>query len=321
MSRSTDAGHFFQTSDALATTDRKAAKSKNKHGNPLKLTSKILAVLPESGGAASSGVGKCVVLAGLATAPLTSLALCEELGCLFAGCWDKRIHAFPLASHTNTAAGADGEQQPQQQQQQPAPPPLAAHTDFVKCVLTASLDGQPILLSGAADATIIIWDLQTRTPLHKLKGHVKALQDLAIDPFSLPEQGGAATSFELFSASSDREIRRWFISRTAAYELPESLEKPILAHETSVYKLRFDGSGDLWTASADKTAKHLIRDRGWEAETVLPHPDFVRDVVVAELAGVVVTACRDEEVRVWGLGSGELVCVYEGHFEEVMALG
>lgn len=61
MSRSTDAGHFFQTSDALATTDRKAAKSKNKHGNPLKLTSKILAVLPESGGAASSGVGKCVV--------------------------------------------------------------------------------------------------------------------------------------------------------------------------------------------------------------------------------------------------------------------
>lgn len=243
------------------------------------------------------------------------------MGCLFAGCWDKRIHAFPLASHTNTAAGADGEQQPQQQQQQPAPPPLAAHTDFVKCVLTASLDGQPILLSGAADATIIIWDLQTRTPLHKLKGHVKALQDLAIDPFSLPEQGGAATSFELFSASSDREIRRWFISRTAAYELPESLEKPILAHETSVYKLRFDGSGDLWTASADKTAKHLIRDRGWEAETVLPHPDFVRDVVVAELAGVVVTACRDEEVRVWGLGSGELVCVYEGHFEEVMALG
>lgn len=47
MSISNDAGHFFQTSDSIATTERKAAKSKNKHGNPLKLQSKILAVHPD----------------------------------------------------------------------------------------------------------------------------------------------------------------------------------------------------------------------------------------------------------------------------------
>lgn len=43
MSRSNDAGHFFQTSDALASTERKAKKSKNKYGNPVKLPSKVLA--------------------------------------------------------------------------------------------------------------------------------------------------------------------------------------------------------------------------------------------------------------------------------------
>ena len=43
MSRSNDAGHFFQTTDALATSERKAAKAKNKLGNPIKLPSKILA--------------------------------------------------------------------------------------------------------------------------------------------------------------------------------------------------------------------------------------------------------------------------------------
>jgi hypothetical protein len=43
MSISNDAGHFFQTTDALETTERKSAKAKNKHGNPIKLTSKILA--------------------------------------------------------------------------------------------------------------------------------------------------------------------------------------------------------------------------------------------------------------------------------------
>lgn len=47
MSISNDAGHFFQTSDSIATTERKAAKSKNKHGNPLKLKSKILALYPD----------------------------------------------------------------------------------------------------------------------------------------------------------------------------------------------------------------------------------------------------------------------------------
>lgn len=106
----------------------------------------------------------------------------------------------------------------------------------------------------------------------------------------------------------------------SAYELPESLENPILAHETSVYKLRFDADGDLWTASADKTARHLVRSRGWEADTTLLHPDFVRDVVVSERAGLVVTACRDEEVRVWDASSGDLVCTYSGHFEEVTGL-
>ena len=44
MSRS-DAGHFFQTSDSLATSERRAAKAKNKYGHPIKLPSKLLAAV------------------------------------------------------------------------------------------------------------------------------------------------------------------------------------------------------------------------------------------------------------------------------------
>ena len=53
MSRSADAGHFFQTSDAIATSERKSTKAKNRHGDPIKLSSKILAVKvdPSSDGA------------------------------------------------------------------------------------------------------------------------------------------------------------------------------------------------------------------------------------------------------------------------------
>jgi hypothetical protein len=63
-----------------------------------------------------------------------------------------------------------------------------------------------------------------------------------------------------------------------------------------------------------------VRARDWAADTVLPHPDFVRDVAVFEARGLVVTACRDEHVRVWEATSGALLCTYEGHFEEVTAL-
>jgi hypothetical protein len=44
MSRSTDPGHFFQTDASEAIRARRAAKSGNKNGDPIKLTSKLLDV-------------------------------------------------------------------------------------------------------------------------------------------------------------------------------------------------------------------------------------------------------------------------------------
>lgn len=120
-----------------------------------------------------------------------------------------------------------------------------------------------------------------------------AIQDLAIDPLIEDEK---STQVTLFSAGSDREIRRFNIPSTAD---AESDSEPIIAHETSVYKLFFDADGDLWTASADKTVKCLVRENSWKPDSELVHPDFVRDVVVHERAGWVVSACRDEDVRVW----------------------
>ena len=236
------------------------------------------------------------------TAPLTCLAVCSRTNTLFAGSWDKNIHAVTLGSNEPSRI-------------------LSGHADFVKCLLATSLNSKPILISGGADASIVVWDAESGKQLHKLKSPAKSIQDLVLDPESLSEDGSEPKdSLTLFVASNGREIRRYHISLESAHELPESVDNPILAHETSIYKLCFDSEGDLWTASADKTAKHLVRSRGWESDTVLQHPDFVRDVVVAEEQGVVVTACRDEEVRVWDLASGDLVCTYSGHFEEVTGL-
>lgn len=201
-------------------------------------------------------------------APVTSLCLSPDGKLLFAGCWDKAIWSW------DTATG-----QPRQKYE--------GHVDFVRSVTSARLRGEDLLISGGADAQVLVFNIASGERLQTFKDHARGIQDLALDPES------EDTDPVVFSAGSDREIRQFSIFGGG------NTTDPLLPHETSVYKLFFDNDGDLWTTSADKTAKCLVRQDGWKPNLTLEHPDFVRDVVVYETGGWVVTACRDEEVRVW----------------------
>lgn len=188
------------------------------------------------------------------------------------------------------------------------------HSDFVKAIISFTLNGKEVLVSASQDASIIVWDIAAGKKLHTLKGHTRGILALALDPVDYEPGKDTVT---VFSAGSDREIRRWQIASSSACEIQPS---PIISHETSIDALHFDADGDLWTASADKTAKCLSRGRDWEEDSKFEHPDFVRDVVVDEAGGWIVTACRDEEVRVWERASGRLHHTFSGHFEEVTGL-
>ncbi|KAG8625562.1 hypothetical protein KVT40_005963 [Elsinoe batatas] len=320
MAQSNDRDHFFQTSESIAANERRNAKSKNKAGDPIDLKAKSLGVLASENGvfvACADGAVRRIDLDSHdvaqtftgPTAPLTSIALgrtSKGEAILFAGCWDKSIHSWSVATGKLWKRFTGG------------------HTDFVKCISCATIQGEAMLITGGADAKIIIWQIETGKRLHTLTGHGRGVLDLAIDPTS-PRSSTGYEEIHLFSADSVRDIKQWKITK---HEALQKLAAPISAHQTSVNRIRFeesdgaeDDEADLWTASLDKTAKHLVRSRGWEADTVLEHPDFVKDVVVAGLQGqLVVTACRDEEVRVWDASSGKLICIYTGHFDEVTGL-
>lgn len=163
--------------------------------------------------------------------------------------------------------------------------------------------------------------METAERLHVLKGHTRGVLDLAVDPSTYDHNNVPADGLQeavVFSAGSDREIRRWRISLEKAEQLDP--ETPLLVHETSVYALHFDDDGDLWTASADGTAKCLSRFQNFQPDSTIQHGDYVRAVALDEIGGYVVTAGRSEDVKVWDRGSGELVSTFDGHYEEVTGL-
>ena len=239
------------------------------------------------------------------TTPLTSLALstpsCNDF--VFAGSWDKSIWSW----NRNTRA-------PQRR--------YFGHSDFVKALLCIRANGADVLISGSADASIILWNIETGEKLHTLKGgHTRGILNLAIDPTTYPslaEHDG--TSIVMFSVGSDREIRRWRISDDLSTGSEFETDNPVLQHETSVYSLHFDADDDLWTASADGSVKCLSRERGWQADTTLVHGDYIRAVVVDERGGWVVSAGRDEDVKIWDRASGELHHTFSGHFDEITGM-
>jgi WD40 repeat protein len=236
--------------------------------------------------------------------PFTCLAVAvlgDEKGMVFAGAWDKTVYAWSLApTPTELVSGRK----------------FTGHSDFIKCL--SVLPGN-LLASGASDKTVIIWDIITGSKLHTLTGHLRAVSALATDPLSIEEP------YILFSGDSTREIRAWSISKAKSEEIDaKTLQKtengiidPLLVHETSILSLTFTSSGDLVTSSADKFAKVLSRHQNFDVDSTFPHGDFIGAAASAEVLGLVVTGCRDEDVRIWDIASGKCVAILRGHWEEV----
>ncbi|KAM0513107.1 hypothetical protein ACHAPE_008144 [Trichoderma viride] len=314
---------FFQTDASNAERERKALKASNKNGDPIVMKSKILAAVPDPFSpstaifiAESAGFARRIDLASGATkatyrgpkAPVTCVAVGGSGNkTVFAGSWDKDIWSWDVET------GQPGRK-------------FSGHSDFLKAVVCTRISGKEILISGGADKKILVWDIETGKRLHTLQDPTTtmlAVQHIAIDPvLSTPDATVIA------SASSDPYIRRWKITvagvellAEAFHDSPDVERLTIAEHDTSVYKLVYDlegDEGDLWTASADGTAKCLVRSRNFVAEDTFEHGDYVRAVIPTE--NWVITAGRDENVKVWDKSSGKLYCTLEGHYEEVTDL-
>ncbi len=239
---------------------------------------------------------------------VTSYAGKESLGSdnvvqsVFAGGWDKHITRFDLDQNASVTLRSSTQAT------------FKAHGDFLKCLLVAQTpDKRMVLLSGSADGDLNIWTFEGKRRA-SLKPQSRGIESIVLDPFSTPDAP------RVYFSTSQREIYSFVLPASTAMTGSIQISDPIIQHETSVYKLEFDDDGDLWTASADKTAKRLVRENNFVADTTLAHPDFVRDIVIYGPSGLALTACRDEDVRVWNISTSQLMHIFSGHFEEVTGL-
>lgn len=242
------------------------------------------------------------------SAPVTCIAIGGPKNKnVFAGSWDKAIWSWDIDSR-----------QPGMK--------FVGHSDFVKAVVCSKLGGRDVLISGGADKKIMVWDIAQGTRLHTLQDSVTsmlAVQSLTVDPVE-----SNADKLVVVSAGSDPHIRRFTVRHNGWEQLVDALpatpsveRRMLTVHETGVYKVVFDAPGDesdLWTASADGTAKCLSRAKGFTVEETIEHGDHVRAVAVTE--EWIITAGRDEDIKVWDKASGALYCTLQGHYDEVTDL-
>lgn len=242
------------------------------------------------------------------SAPVTCVAVGgPQNRTVFAGSWDKDVWSWDLETKTPGRK-------------------YSGHSDFVKAIVCTKIGSKYCLISGGADKKIMVWDIETGSRIHVIQDQtvsMMAVQSLAIDPLeSTPE------AVVLVSASSDPHIRRWRITANGVEQLaeaslsePNSVRQTILEHDTTVYKVVFDVEGedvDLWTASGDGTAKCLSRQKGFTTDDTVKHGHHVRTVAMTDQW--IITAGRDEDVKVWDRTSGKLYCTLEGHYNEVTDL-
>ncbi|ORZ12496.1 WD40-repeat-containing domain protein [Lobosporangium transversale] len=214
---------------------------------------------------------------------------------------------------------------------------LKGHTDFVKALVIRAVlakDGDNDhddkrkrvvhqLFSASYDGTILQWDLETFKPFQDgaggpWKGHARGINDLCltVEDFGDDDNADGDNTDNhgkeyLYSAGSDGTIRKWDITKGQGHG--GHCVHVFKHHETTVYRVLVEGV-EIWSASADKTARRLDLETK-KVDTTLEHPDFVKAIALA--GPYVVTGGRQESVRVWSIATGKLIKEIKGHFDEV----
>ena len=176
--------------------------------------------------------------------------------------------------------------------------PLEGHTSGVNSV-SFSPDGS-LIVSGAGDNTVRVWDLSSGGLLKTLEGHRSDVRSVSFSP----------DGSHIVSGSDDRTVRVWDLSSGECVLLE--------GHTFWVSSVSFSPDGSLIVSgSYDKTVRVWDLSSG-ELLKTLGHTSLVSSVSFSPDGSRIVSGSGDATVRVWDLSSGECVLgPLEGHTSDV----
>ncbi|CAO3676248.1 unnamed protein product [Rhizopus stolonifer] len=172
---------------------------------------------------------------------------------------------------------------------------LEGHTDFIKALILVG----DSLYSGSSDCFLRRWNTLTLECTGTEKKHKRPIESLAV----------SMEGKFIYSASSDGTMLKWDTETM-------QIQKTYTGHETSIYCVRI-WEDDLWSASADKTVRRWNIETG-NVDMVLNHSDCVKSL--AMIGPYIVTGSSNDDICVWDIASGKMICTIEGHFDEVSSL-
>ncbi|PPJ58748.1 hypothetical protein CBER1_08387 [Cercospora berteroae] len=159
------------------------------------------------------------------------------------------------------------------------------------------------LATGSGDKTARIWDCDTGTPKHTLKGHTGWVLVVAWSP----DEGLLATG------SYDNTVRLWDPKKGTQLGGPlKGHTKPVLSIAWQPYHSRDPGRPLLASASQDFTVRIWDAVSGHTDKALTGHKGHVTCVKWGG-TGWIYTSSRDKTVKIWDADKGTLVHTINAH--------
>ena len=165
------------------------------------------------------------------------------------------------------------------------------HADWVMCIAW-SADGKQ-LVSGSRDKTVKIFDAEKGESVTTYPGHGETVLGVAFAP----------DGKSVISSGADKKVHVW--NPADGKQIAT-----ITGYGGDVYRVEVVGT-DLWSCSADKTAKrHQLSDRKATAD-YKGHADYVFSLAVNAKTNRVASGCFDGEVKIWDVTDGKNVVSFK----------
>ncbi|TAE54984.1 MAG: WD40 repeat domain-containing protein [Nostocales cyanobacterium] len=218
---------------------------------------------------------------------------------------------------------------------------LYGHSNYVFAV-AVNPQGKTFI-SGSADKTVKVWDIETGENLNTFTGHSNFVCAVAYShdgsvvssgsydkTFKLwhdsqsktfIEHSGCVTSIafssngEFFATSSmDKTIKVWNAKE-------EKLIYSITDHRNYINAIAFTKYGDkLISCDGDKTIKIWNVKEGTEILSINEHSDVINTIAISPDDQVFATGSHDKTVKLWYISTGELIYTFTGHTDAVTSL-